>query len=383
MKHGTPLLFCIRVCGVLLAATAFLHAQTNIRPDPNGKRILFVDGDTIRPDPNGQRLLFVDGTDIRPAPGGKRLLCLEHDNIRPTPTGVRIAFWDGPTLRRSPGGPVLLYVDGDTIRPQFNGPRMYFLDGPKLSHAQLTAVLLVLKPELFTLSAPETAAKEKEMAANGAAEEKRLGADPWPGDHAISAQNTPATTKRTGAIAIAKQGDYYAIAYKTGENPAWQGIGVRVDLPGNAPELWAAVAPGGAASLGIYEVNGGSLKGVWVPVNAAQDRSVLGFENLSGAAEIGGVYKVLGGRLPNGGAAYTGALNIDPLPATLNGNAKCYRIRWTTGTSAVGFLVKGKLAVAAGWGADWEVLRLRLENSSIAAELLNKTGAPGDYTILR
>ncbi len=381
MKHGTLLLLVASVCGALLAPSS-LQAQTSIRPDPAGKRILFVDGDNIRPDPNGQRLLFVDGTDIRPAPGGKRLLCLENDNIRPTPTGVRIAFWDGQTLRRSPGGPILLFVDGDTIRPRFNGPRMYFLDGPKLSQAQLTAVLYVLKPELFTLTNDEVAAKQKEMAANEAAEDKRIAGDPWPGDHAIASQGA-AAVKRTGAIAIAKQGDYYSVSYKTGENPAWQGIGVRVDLPGNAPELWAAVAPGGATSLGVYEVNGGNLKGVWVPVNAAQDRAVLGYENLSGPGELGGGYQVLSGKLPNGGVTYTGALNIDPLPAKLSGNAKCYRIRWTTGTSAVGFLSKNKLAVAAGWGADWEVLRFRLENSSIAVELLNKAGAEGEYTIQR
>ena len=53
-------------------------------------------------------------------------------------------------------------------------------------------------------------------------------------------------------------------------------------------------------------VNGGNLKGVWVPVNAQQDRSVLGFENLSGAPQLGGAYKILSGKLPNGGVAPTG-----------------------------------------------------------------------------
>ncbi|HSI13204.1 MAG TPA: hypothetical protein VK961_14225 [Chthoniobacter sp.] len=383
MKIFPSSLVVVWLCGLFFGSIAGLHAQTDIRPEPGGKRILFVDGDDIRPTPGGKRLLFVDGTDIRPEPGGKRLLCLENDNIRPTPNGIRIALWDGKTLRRTPGGKILLVVDGDDIRPDLGGPRMYFIDGPKLSQAQVTAVLYLLKPELFTLSAAETAAKQKEMADNEAAEDKRLAADQWVGDHAIAGQSTDATTKRTGSIAITKQGSYYAIKYNTGDNPPWQGIGVTVQVPGSGPELWAAVAPGGAASLGIYEVNGGALRGVWVPPNASQDPSVLGFENLVGAPQLGGVYKITSGKLPNGGTAYSGALNIDPLAASFSSTVKCYRMRWSTGTSAIGFLSKNRLAVAAGWGADWEFLRMQLSSASISVDLMNKTGAEGTYTLLK
>lgn len=382
MKKLSSSIVFLGLCGLLFGFAVSLQAQTSIRPDLHGPRILFVDGDNIRPDPNGKRLLFVDGTDIRPEPGGKRLLCLEHDNVRPTPNGIRIAFWDGPTLRRTPNGKILLFVDGDNIRPTFNGPRMYFMDGPKLSQAQLTAVLYYLKPELFTLTDEEVAAKKKEMAENEAAEDARLAADQWVGDHKFAGQNITTTVKHTGSVAIAKQGNYYSVKYSSGENPPWQGIGVKVDLPGGQ-ELWAAVAPASATSLGIYEVNAGSLRGSWVPVNAAQDASVLGFENLAGAPQLGGVYKILSGKLPNGGVAYSGALNIDPLPATFSGTVQTYRIRWATGTSAVGFLTKGKLAVAAGWGADWEILRMQLQNASISVDLMNKTGAEGSYTLFK
>jgi|GEM_PF-3040804 len=383
----TSLLKLVAVVLSMLLGSGGLRAQTNVRPEPSGKRILFVDGDTIRPDPSGNRLLFIDGGDtLRPNPSGERLLFVDHDgDIRHSPGGVRLACWDGDTLRRTPAGPILLVVDGgDTIRPTMNGPRMYFFDGPKLSKIQITAVLYQLKPELFKLSAEEIAAKEKKMAENGKAEEARLAADPWVGDHQIAGQNTTATTKRTGSIAITKQGDFYAITYKTGENPAWSGIGAPVTLvQGADPELWAAVAPSGAVSLGTYAINGGNLTGTWIPVNADHDKAVLGFENLAGAPQLGGVYKITGGKLPNGGAAYTGALNIDPLPATFSGTAKCYRIRWATGTSAVGFVVKNHLTVAAGWGADWEVLRFRLDTSALQVDLLNKTGAEGSYTIFR
>lgn len=369
-------------------ATIFIgitaYAQTDVRPAPGGKRILFIDGDEIRPEPGGKRLLFVDGDDIRPEPGGKRLLFIDADgDVRPAPGGVRLATWDGWTLRRSPGGEILMFIDGDDIRPRMGGPRLFFLDGPVPNKETITAVLYLLKPELFTLSAEQTAAKQKEMAENGAAADAAAAADPWPGTHQIAGQNTASTTKRTGSIVIAKRGGAYTLVYETGENPKWAGIGVAMNVPGSGPELWAAVGSAGAVALGIYDIKGGNLTGSWIPSNAADDKSVLGFENLVGAAQLGGVYKITSGKLPNGGASYTGALNIDPLPATFSGTAKCYRIRWANGATAVGFRVGDKLVMASGWNGDFEVLRFRAENASFSVDLLNKSGAEGEYTLLK
>jgi hypothetical protein len=158
---------------------------------------------------------------------------------------------------------------------------------------------------------------------------------------------------------------------------------VKSGKPGADQELWAAVGPAGAVSLGVYTIQGGSLSGAWLPGNAMQDRPAIGFENLSGAARLGGVYKITSARLPNGGAAYTGALNIDPLASTLSGNVKCYRIRWTNGATAVGFATNSFLAVATGSGADWEILRFKPDNTGISVESLNKSGAPGGYTVSR
>lgn len=382
----------------LLAGGVFLAlsgspAQTDIRPSPGGKRILFVDGDDIRPEPGGKRLLFVDGEDIRPEPGGKRLLFVDKDgDVRPNPNGIRIAFWDGDTLRRSPGGPILLFIDGDDVRPRMGGPRLYFLDGPALSKQQLTAVLMILKPELFQLSTAETAAKEKEFAANAAASQKTTTSqappsastpDPWVGNRPITSQRTSKTTKRDGTIDIAKQGKCYTVTYKTGENPAWHGIGVPINEPGMEPEIWAVVGPSAAVALGAYIVKDGKLDGSWIPVNATgEDRSVLGFEKLRGPAELGGQYTIESGKLPNGGAEYSGALQIEPLPIK-DKEVKCYRITWSNGATAVGFLIKDKLFVGAGWGADWEVIRIRPKADSFVLEFLNKSGQPGSYTLPR
>lgn len=379
MKTASPLLGLACALNLLLVDA---NGQTSVRPDPSGKRILFVDHDTIRPDPSGNRLLFIDKDTLRPSPSGPRLLFIDGDDIRPAPGGVRIAFWDGDTLRRSPGGPVLLVVDGgDTIRDRFAGQRLYFFDGPKLSRAQITAVLYTLKPELFKVSPAETAAKEDEMKKNGAAEEARLASDQFTGERQITVHNTNGK-KRTGSVVVTKQGSFYGIELKTREEPAWKGVGLKYAGKTGEPELWAGIAPAGALSIGVYGVQGGTLNGTWVPINAT-DASSCGFENLTGSPQLKGAYTITAAKLPNGGAAYTGVLNIDPVPGTMNGNANCYRIRWSNGQTALGFFFDNRFAAVAGWGADYEVLRLKLDQGALVGDFVSKNGTRGYYTLTK
>ncbi len=157
---------------------------------------------------------------------------------------------------------------------------------------------------------------------------------------------------------------------------------MKVVTAGGDQELWAGIAPAGAVSLGVYGIKGGTLAGTWIPVNAAADKSALGYEMLAGPAPIGGAYKITAGKLPNGGVAYTGAMNIDPLSESLMADAPCYRFRWTTATTALAFRVGDRMAVAAGWGADYEVLRLRLDHAGgLGGDFLGKTGAKGSYSL--
>jgi len=376
----TPILL---VLACWLTFTATVRAQTDIRTAFNGKRILFVNGSDVRPDPNGRRLLFIDGDFLRPDPSGKRLLYVDQDgDVRPDLNGVRLASWEGKELRKTHGGLRLGLVDDKDFRPEPGYKTYFYMDGPPLTRMQLTAVLYLLKPEFFQISPEEKAAKEKEMAQNGAAEDARLAADHFPGEHPILSHSSTIGVKRTGTVQITKQGEYYALTLKTGDNPAWQGIGVKVITAGGDQELWAGIAPAGAVSLGVYAIKGGALSGVWVPINAAGDKSVLGYEVLAGAPQIGGVYKITSGKLPNGGVAYTGAMNIDPLSESLIADARCYRFRWATGTTALAFRVGDRLAVAAGWGADYEVLRLRLDHADgLGGDFLGKTGAKGSYNL--
>jgi hypothetical protein len=367
----------------LLMPISALLADADIRAEFGGKRILFVDGNDIRPEPGGKRLLFIDADgDIRPEPGGKRLLLVDADgNVRPEPNGVRLAFWDGLELRRNPGGPRLGLLEDHDFRASPGGKRFFFVDG-KVSRIQLTAVLYLLQPDLLKLSPTEKAAKEKEMAAAGAESEAAAKVDYFPGAHQIITHYTDGPKKRTGSIVLTKQGDYYGVNFKTGDQPAWAGIGFKYKSPSGDEELWAAVGPGAAASLGIYQINGGNLTGTWIPVNAANDKAVLGFENLTGSAKLGGIYQINSGKLPNGGVAYTGALNIDPLPLKMNSTGDCFRFRWATGTTALAFRVGDRMVVAAGWGDDYEILRLEMNNSKgFNGDFMSKSGGKGYYTI--
>lgn len=158
-----PLLL-LAVIGALLPGTPLL-AQTNIRPDPTGNPLLFVDGNSIRPDPTGNRFLYVDGNSIRPDPTGQRLLYVDQDGaVRPEPNGVLLAHWEGNDLRKAgPGGPRLGVLDNKDFRPEPGSKRYFHIDGPALSRMQLTAVIYQLHPEFFTIPAEEKVAKEDEM----------------------------------------------------------------------------------------------------------------------------------------------------------------------------------------------------------------------------
>ncbi len=380
MKKAFLSIVCL---AALLTPVNVLLADADIRPEPGGKRLLFVDGDDIRPEPGGKRMLFIDADgDIRPEPGGKRLLMVDADgDVRHEPGGVRLAFWDGTELRRTPGGPRLGLMENNDFRATPGGKRFFFVDG-KLSRIQLTAVLYLLKPEFFTLTPAETAAKQKEMAEAGAQADAAAAADYFPGEHQIITHYTDGPKKRQGSIVLTKQGEYYGVTFKTGDQPAWQGIGIKYKSQYGDEELWAAVGPEAAVSLGLYQIKGGNLTGTWLPVNAAADKSNFGFENLTGAAQLGGVYQITSGKLPNGGVAYTGALNIDPLPGNMNSNGPTYRFRWATGTTALAFRVGDRMAVAAGWGADFEILRLQMNNSKgLNGDFMSKSGSKGYYTI--
>ena len=375
------------VGGFLAFAVPLVHAQTTIRTEPGGTRLLFVDGKDIRKAPGDTRLLFIDENTLRPSPTGKRLLFLDGNDVRPEPGGPRLAFWDGPTLRRTPGGTVLLVVDDNIIRSHAGGQRLLFIDGPALSKAQMTATLYLLKPDVFNpaQSAPSTAsakpAKPENPAPNPPAIPEATSGDAISGEYKIARYSNSNGTTRSGSVSIQKRGPLYALTFKTGDAAEWQGIAFALaPKPGGNIELWAAVGPPDTVALGIYQAREGTLRGAWYPLNGGEDRTVYGSETLVGSPKLGGAYQS-SGKLPNGGATYTGALTVEPGGATLNGDGETYLFKWPTGTVGAAFRAGDLVAVCAGWGADCQIVRFRIESGNLAGEFYGRDKSKGSYTL--
>lgn len=73
----------------------------DIRPTPGGERLLFLDGDDVRPEPGGIRLAVWDGETLRRTTGfGKILLVVDGSDIRDE-DGKRLLFLDGDTPTRA------------------------------------------------------------------------------------------------------------------------------------------------------------------------------------------------------------------------------------------------------------------------------------------
>lgn len=351
------------VVSLMMAHTTVAHSEdtANVRPDPGGKRLLFIDGDSIRHEPGGKRLLFIDGKNFRDSPNGKRLLFIDGDNIRREPNGIRLAFVDGNNIRRTPGGKRLLFIDGDNIRPDPQGERLYFIDG-KVSKTQLIAALYILKPELFKLTEEEEAELKKAMKEAEEESDKEFH-DVHVGKFDVL--NSSMEDWGKGVVTTIKgKDDNFYLEMKLAKQ-TMHGIGIR--RPGQSwEELWIAFAPEGAVALCVYDIDQGRLSGRWIPINAAKDgKKTFGAETLEGPASLDGEFQIVDAKAPNEGDKYAGSVEIHPYSPQGNQSDlfDLYNITWKFGAAkiaGVGAKVKstpGKFAliVASGTKGDFAV----------------------------
>jgi hypothetical protein len=205
-------------------------------------------------------------------------------------------------------------------------------------------------------------------------------ADDISGDYTIAVSRW---APHGGSATIRKQGPLYALTFKVAEMHHWQGIAFAIaPRPGANTELWAAIGSREMVSLGIYQARGGTFRGVWYPLNAADDPAVYGSETLIGQPTLGGSYEI-SGRLPNTGETYTGALKVESGTAVLNGDGQTCLFKWKTGTFGAGFRVDDLVAVCAGWGEDCQIVRFRIESGNLSGEFYGKDKAKGEYTLTK
>ncbi|MES2793078.1 MAG: hypothetical protein V4719_25930 [Planctomycetota bacterium] len=372
---------------VFLCGAVTLQAQeADIRHEPGGKRLLFIDGDDIRHEPGGKRRLFIDGNELRTEPGGKVLLYVDGDDIRPKFGGIRLACIDDDSIRRNPTGKRLLFIDGDDLRPEPGGKRLYFIDG-KVSRIQLIAALYLLMPELFKLTPKEEAALQAAMKAAEAESDAAMANVLLGKFDVLNSSNSDWGGGVVSTVA-GKDGFHYLDMKLKKANLS--GIGVK--RPGQGQdELWLAFAPEGAVALAVYEIDGGKLTGQWIPMNAAKDgKTVLGHETLQGPATLSGTFKIVSAKAPNDGAEYSGTVTLAPYKPA-DGNSSdlfdLYSVTWTFGTVKVpGVAAKVKttdgksvLIAASGTKGDFAVGHVTCESATLAKgiDFLTNKGAAG------
>jgi hypothetical protein len=372
---------------VFLCGAVTLQAQeADIRHEPGGKRLLFIDGDDIRNEPGGKRRLFIDGNELRTEPGGKVLLYVDGDDIRPKFGGIRLACIDDDSIRRNPTGKRLLFIDGDDLRPEPGGKRLYFIDG-KVTRIQLIAALYLLMPELFKLTPKEEAALQAAMKAAEAESDAAMANVLLGKFDVLNSSNSDWGGGVVSTVA-GKDGFHYLDMKLKKVNLS--GIGVK--RPGQGQdELWLAFAPEGAVALAVYEIDGGKLTGQWIPMNAAKDgKTVLGHETLQGPATLNGTFKIVSAKAPNDGAEYGGTVTLAPYKPA-DGNSSdlfdLYSVTWTFGTVKVAGVAarvkttdgKSVLIAASGTKGDFAVGHVTCQSATLAKgiDFLTNKGATG------
>ena len=348
-----------------------------VRDQPGGKRLLVVEGSDLRDAPGGKRLLFVDGDDLRPGPGGDRILFVDGNDIRPKPGGIRIAYLDpgDHTIRRTPGGKILLFIDGHDLRTEPGGKRILFLEGD-LSKPQLVGALSILKPELFKLTAEETAALTKAMA-EAEAESQRAFSEALFGKMSVINSNVPDWSNGDVNVQSGKDGFVYLNLQFKGT--PMHAIGVLRDI-GGRDGIWLAGAPEGKVALAVYEFTPGKLQGQWIPANAGKDgKATLGKENLTGPDTLTGTFTITEAKAPNSGAAYTGTLKLEKIEAKDGHQVffreSAYALTWSVGgiqLKGIGYSLevnrdgvsKTFLVAASGYAPTFVVGGLLLESAT-------------------
>lgn len=361
------------LAGVLVLFSAFASATpaaTDVRDEPGGKRLLFVDGDDIRAEPGGPRKLFIDGDAIRPEPGGKRLLFVDGQSIRAEPGGPRILFLDGNDVRNAPGGVRLLYLDGNDIRPEPGGERLFFIDGAALTRQQLAAVLYLLKPELFAAQKKD---EEKKEVAHG-----DLSGE-WKIDAAINLDGDNAG----GSLVLKKvEGGLYIGTVKLKGQP---------DAPivamGDTRVLWLAIGSPNVPGIGMYQPkDDGSIEGQWIV--ADENGVITGTEHFTGPKGIEGTFNLVEGK--SGDVTYNkGTLTLKEIFDDSGFGKPLVRLDWDIDGKkyvGVGFRESdaGPLVISFGEpDQKLAIVNLQPDGDTMSGAIVTEKGKQGIFNLMK
>lgn len=241
-----------------------MSAKTTVRPDPaSTKTLLYVEGDAVFTESGGKRLFTIDKDGfISEAAGGKRLIYVGDGDVRrESEGGLRLAVWDGPELRRTPGGPRLALADshdrhGQEIRPEPGFKRFFYLEGDELNPAQLTAVMLKLKPELFTLTKAEEKAAADAIKEGGDWTERQAAPQAQVGTFQTMTGSGPWMRKK---FTMSWGNEHFHVQSKDGD--VLNGAAIKFSSSGE--HLIGAMGPG-ICQFGLFKYKNGKYSGRWI-----------------------------------------------------------------------------------------------------------------------
>ncbi len=365
---------------VLLASAAATSAATPtlINAEPSGKRLLSVSDSDVTSEATGKIALHIHNDELLLSLHDPAILFVDGTDVRPTPAGVVLATFDGEDIRHGRNGKVVINYHHPDICPDSASNRIYTVQGPMLSKQQLVAVLYVLKPELFKLTAEEEAAQKKEMADNAAEAEREANADHITGNWMVLNASGPVEKIGNGSIVFGpKKGQSYQMSldYSKNGGPLWNGVAVAGKVESDDQPIWAAYGTPKTIAMCVYDISGGTLSGKWYPWYADADPKNLGSETATGPATLEGNYKV-SGKTATTGAAYSGTVTIKALEITGSADdSKPYLLTWDfAGTKVYGMGIRtgNRLYVATGAGADVIIAKFTLHNGSFHGDFYKR-----------
>ncbi len=242
-------------------------AATFVRPEPGSpKTLLYVDGNQVFATQGGKLLMTIDDQRyVCAAPSGKKLYFVAHGGEvhRETEQGIQVGYWEGGALLKKMETPRLLILgryaeekQDVSLGPKKGEPRLFCFEGMQPNMLQLTAIIHLLKPELFAVSDKEVA--EATQATAAAAEKKQRAAAPeaQAGNFTVTELNGP---WKFESMAITPVNGHLHFDAK-GTTPL-SGMGVKFQYIGSDHVVGAA---GSATSLiGVFEYKNGSYSGGW------------------------------------------------------------------------------------------------------------------------
>lgn len=350
-------------------------AGSFICQEPGGKRLIQIDGDNVSK-PGGKTLIFIHGNDLLVGDvHAPATLVVDDDDVRPAVAGVIIANFDGGDIRHgaSSSGKVLINYRHPDLCPTAHDNRIYSIEGDSLTKQQLVAGLYLLKPEMFKLTAQETADQQKAMKEAGAEADRLAAMDKVVGEWTVLNGYGPVEHIGSGSITFAaKKGDAYPVTidHTKAGGPTWTGVAFSKELFGDKL-CWIAYGTPKTIGLCVYEIKDDVLEGKWYPWYIDGNAKNVGTEKLKGPKSLDGEFTITSAVAPYSGAPYSGTVVIKPLEIVgASDSSKPYSVSWTMGTTKVngiGIRTGNFLVVASGSGADVNIARYQIQNGTMNA----------------